>query len=202
MLHIIGKIPHNVTVACSGGLDSMSIVQFLLNGKRNVTVAHFNHDTVHSKDAQSFVQNYCENKKIKLHIGHVRGSRKKQSLEEFWRNERYKFFNSLETNFIITGHHLDDAVETWVMSSLHGQPKLIPYKRGKNIYRPFLLTSKRSFHDFSLEKNIEWVEDPSNQSCSHIRNLVRHKIIPEALKVNPGLRKTIRKKIIELYKNI
>jgi tRNA(Ile)-lysidine synthase len=122
-------------------------------------------------------------------------------LEEFWRDERYDFFDSVRSSFIITCHHLDDAVETWLMSSFHGQGKLIPYKRGENIYRPFLMTEKRSIKLYAENKNLEWLEDPSNQHTSFMRNHVRHNIIPHVLKVNPGIRKTIRKKMFEIYKD-
>ena len=201
-MHIIGKIPHRVTVACSGGLDSMAVVNFLLEGKRKVTIAYFNHDTLHSREAENFIKQYCGKKEINLIVGRVRGDRGKRSLEEFWREERYEFLNSLGGNFVITAHHLDDVVETWLMSSIHGKPKMIPHRRGAKIYRPFLLTSRKSIVDYANSRDLKWVEDPSNESLIYMRNLVRHKIVPEALKVNPGLRKTIRKKIIELYKEI
>ena len=47
MIRIIGKIPSTVTVACSGGIDSMVFVDFLLQGRRKVNLAYFNHDTQH-----------------------------------------------------------------------------------------------------------------------------------------------------------
>ena len=56
MIRILGKIPKNVTVACSGGVDSMAVVNFLLEGRRNVNLAYFNHDTQHSRKAQEFVE--------------------------------------------------------------------------------------------------------------------------------------------------
>ena len=202
MIHIIGKIPHRVTVACSGGIDSMAIVNFLREGRRKVTLAYLNHDTIHSKKAEEFLKRYCGKNEINFILGRIKGARGKRSLEEFWRDERYKFLNSLGGDFVITAHHLDDVVETWLMSSFHGQSKLIPYRRGVKIYRPFLLTEKRAIRRYAEGRNLEWVDDPSNDSLIHMRNLVRHKIVPEVLKVNPGIRKTIRKKIIELYKNI
>ena len=197
MIHILGKIPRKVTVACSGGVDSMVVVNFLRAGKREVNVAYFNHDTIHSKKAEKFLEEFCENQKLNLIKGKVSGLRGKRSLEEFWRDERYSFLGKVESNFIITAHHLDDVVETWVMSALHGKPKLIPYKRGTNIYRPFLLTSRKDIKSYASSKSLDWIEDPSNQSNVHIRNHVRNIMMPDILKVNPGIRKTIRKKVLE-----
>ena len=158
MIRIINKIPSNVVIACSGGIDSMVVTHFLLQGRRNVRLAYFNHDTSHSKQAQDFVEKYANDNNLVLFIGKVKGTKGKRSMEEFWRDERYSFFNRISTNFLITCHHLDDAVETWVMSAMHGRCKLIPYQRGDNIFRPFLMTSKKIIKDYAEKKQLTWVE--------------------------------------------
>tara|TARA_B100000085_G_scaffold283356_1_gene313853 strand:- start:18001 stop:18612 length:612 start_codon:yes stop_codon:yes gene_type:complete len=202
MIRIVGKIPHTVTIACSGGIDSMVVSHFLQQSKRKINLAYFDHDTFHSKKAKKFVEEYANHNSLELVTGKVKGFKGRKSLEEFWRDERYGFFNSIKSDAIITCHHLDDCVETWLMSSFHGNPKLIPYKRGQNIYRPFLLTAKKDIIEYASRKNVKWIDDPSNQHTNFMRNHVRKNIIPHVLKVNPGIRKTIRKKIIkECFKN-
>ena len=69
MIRIIGKIPYNVVVACSGGIDSMVVTHFLLQGRRKVKLAFFDHDTIHSKHAQQFVENYANKNNLDLFIG-------------------------------------------------------------------------------------------------------------------------------------
>jgi tRNA(Ile)-lysidine synthase len=202
MIRYIGKIPREVTIACSGGIDSMVITDFLLKGKRKVNLAYFNHDTMHSKDAEKFVKEYANSKNLKLVIGRVKGIKGRRSLEEFWRDERYDFFNSIGSKFIITCHHLGDAVETWLWSACHGNPKLIPYQRSENLFRPFLLTSKASIKNYATSKNVKWIEDPSNMSTNFTRNSIRHNMMPHVLKVNPGIKKTIYKKMLALYKDV
>ena len=199
MIRVIGKIPNKVTIACSGGIDSMVFTHFLLQGRRKVDLAYFDHDTGHSKKAQQFVEEYAEKNKLDLRIGKVKGYKGSRSLEEFWRDERYDFFNRINSNYIITCHHLDDCVETWLMSSFHGLGKLIPFQRGQNIFRPFLMTERSSIKRYAENKDVKWVEDPSNQHTNFMRNHVRKNIMPHVLKVNPGIRKTIRKKMLELY---
>jgi len=199
MIRIIGKIPNNVVVACSGGLDSMAVTHFLKEGRRNIRLAYFNHDTAHSHSAEKFVESYAETQNLDLFVGRVKGRKGKRSMEEFWRDERYNFFDRLQSNFILTCHHLDDCVETWVMSSLHGNSKLIPYKRAPNIHRPFLMTSRKVFRDYVDSKGVSWLEDPSNSRLEYMRNHVRHAMMPHILKVNPGIRTMIRKKLIETY---
>ena len=199
MIRVIKKIPHSVTIACSGGLDSMVVSHFLRQGKRKVKLAYFNHDTFHSKHAEEFVRQYASKHNLPLSIGRVKGIKGRRSIEEFWRDERYSFFNSLEEEFLITCHHLDDVVETWIMSSLHGQSKMIPYHRGKGVYRPFLMTSRKSLKEYATSKGVEWIEDPSNARTEYMRNYVRHSMMPHVLKINPGIRTMIRKKMIEIY---
>ena len=199
MIRIIGKIPSNVVVACSAGIDSMVVTHFLLQGRRNIKLAYFNHDTSHSQRAQNFIESFAAENKLDLFIGKIKGTKGKRSMEEFWRDERYSFFNRIKTNFLMTCHHLDDAVETWVMSAMHGNCKLIPYYRDPNIYRPFLMTSKKSIKEYAERKQVEWIEDPTNARTEYIRNHIRHSLMPGILKVNPGIRTVIRKKLIETY---
>jgi len=200
MIRIIGKIPQRVTVACSGGIDSMSIVNFLLEGRRKVHLAYFNHDTPHSRAAEQFVKKYAAKNRLTLTVGRVRGTRGKLSLEEFWRNERYEFLTNLGDNYVITCHHLDDVVETWLFKCLHGNPGLIPYRREPNIFRPFLMTEKSAIVSYADRKGIDFIDDPSNRMTKNImRNHIRHNVMPQILKVNPGIRTTIRKKLIEVY---
>ena len=199
MIRLIGKIPNDLVVACSGGLDSMAVTHFLRQSKRKVRIAYFNHDTFHSHQAQRFVENYSNENKLDLYLGRVQGNKGKRSIEEFWRDERYNFFKRIKTKFLITCHHLDDAVETWVFSSLHGQCKLIPYKRGNNIYRPFLMTSRKKIKEYAERKEVRWIEDPSNAKTDYMRNYIRHSMMPHILKINPGIRTMVRKKMIESY---
>lgn len=199
MIRIIKKIPHKVTIACSGGIDSMAFTHFLLQGKKEVELAYFNHDTAFARKSEDFVREYAKQNNLKLHVGRVKGRKGKRSLEEFWRDERYSFLQNLDSNFIITCHHLDDCVETWLMSAFHGQCKLIPYQRNENIFRPFLMTSKHSIKQYAKSKKVKWVEDPSNQLTNFARNRVRHRIMPEVLHINKGIRNTIRKKLLETY---
>lgn len=194
MFKLLCQLPKEITVAFSGGVDSVAIVDFL-SKKHQVTCAFFHHGTENSDKAYKFVENFCSERKLKLITQRISVEKpKNSSIEEFWRNERYKFLESLPS-LVITGHHLDDCVETYLHSTLHGSPKTIPLRRN-NILRPFITTSKSSFISWCQRKNISWCEDLSNQDIKYTRNYIRHELIPHALKVNPGLYKTV-KKIIE-----
>jgi tRNA(Ile)-lysidine synthase len=198
MIRILGNIPHKCTVAFSGGVDSVATVDFLLNGRKEVDLAFFHHGTETSTAAMRFVVEFAADRNLRLSIGRL--SREKfqdESFEEFWRNERHRFFATFDSP-VITAHHLDDAIETWIFTSLHGENRLIPYSSG-NVIHPFLITPKKEFVSWCKRKKLKWIEDESNCDVRFMRNLIRHKIVPEALKVNPGLHKVIKKKYINKH---
>lgn len=195
MIKLLGKLPKKRIVALSGGSDSVAIYDFCR--RYHETEAVFvDHDTETSKKAREFIEELFDKNRDNLTIFKITNSKPKdESWEEFWRNERLSFFHSIPDE-IITGHNLDDCIETWVMSSLHGNPKLIPY-RNKNIIRPFLLNKKDSLREWCVRNNLTWSEDESNKDTKYIRNHIRHNMMSDILKVNPGIHKTISKKLIE-----
>lgn len=200
MLRLLGKIPNKVTLALSGGVDSMVALDFL---SRNHTVeaAFFDHGTEHGASAKEFLLEECKKRKIVLHTGEIsqvhRG--REQSPEEHWREERYNFLHNFEN--VVTAHQLDDVVETWVWSSLHGTSSLIPYKRG-NVIRPFLLNRKYDFENWARSKNVKWIEDDSNNHLRYTRNYIRHQLMPGVLRVNPGIHTMLKKKLEERQKSL
>jgi tRNA(Ile)-lysidine synthase len=194
MIKLQGKLPRNLFVACSGGIDSMAALDFL---RRNheVTVCYFDHGTDHSRRAFDFMVEYTAQQGLPLmHSKILRDKSKDESWEEFWRNQRYQFLHKLRGP-VVTAHHLDDCVETWVMSSMHGTGKWIPYRRD-NVVRPFRLNRKRELELWANLKCVPHIEDDSNRDTCYTRNYVRHEMMPHVLRVNPGIHKTIRKKVI------
>jgi tRNA(Ile)-lysidine synthase len=197
MIKITVPLPKQITIACSGGVDSMAIVDFLKR-KHDVTIAHFNHGTAHGSDANRFVAEYCTVQRLPMIMGLCRSEKlKEESQEEYWRRERYDFFKHLGP--VITCHHLDDCVETYIWSSLHGTAKVIPLTRN-NVLRPFLTTRKQEFVSWCERHSVPWIEDHSNKDTKYMRNYIRNELMPHALHVNPGLH-TLVKKIVEGKQN-
>lgn len=194
-MKLLTKIPSNCYIACSGGIDSMVLLDFVLNARDSVKVIHINHVTEHAIAAEDFVYDVCTHRKIPLIIKRIDSNKPKElSYEEHWRNERLKIFNSLDAP-VLTAHHLSDAVEWWIFSCLHGLGKLIPVSSG-NVLRPLLATSKFDIVSWQERKGVEYITDPSNESRKYMRNVIRHDLMPHALKVNPGLETVIRKKYL------
>lgn len=210
MIKILGELPkRNIGLALSGGIDSMTIANFLLRGRRRFTAFYFNHGTVHGEKAEKFVSQWCRNNAITLIKGHIEDNEDEFSEDEFSEKDfggpqawyrwcRYLFFSYFNEYNIIFAHHLDDVLETWLFSSFHGNPKVIPYKKGHCV-RPFLLTTKEAIKAQAARYDVEWIEDESNSETDYMRNRIRHNIIPEVEKVNPGIRKNVARMVNRMY---
>lgn len=200
MIKLLGQIPREVWLAFSGGVDSVAIADFLLRGKRQVNLVFVNHGTECSKVSEVFVKKFAQERNCNLFIHRITEEKPKQdSLEEFWRKERYKVFRQYP--LVITGHHLDDAVETWLWRCMTGNPRTIAYRNG-NVIRPFLLNKKELFYAWAEKHFLGFIEDPSNKDVKFTRNKIRHEITPKVLEVNPGLYKTIGRKILKDFNDL
>lgn len=194
MIKVLNDIPKGeFGLACSGGVDSMTILDFLINGGHIPHVLYFNHNTKHGDDAEKFITDFCKSKNLVLTIGRT-DITPISNKEKIWSNLRYEFLSKFDFP-VITCHHLDDCVETYIFTMLRGFQSVIPYRKG-NVIRPFLLNEKSEFIKWCENKNVPFIEDESNNCTDFNRNRIRHNIVPEALKVNPGL-KTIVKKLIK-----
>lgn len=194
MIHVQGDLPKTLVIACSGGVDSMAITDFLAR-KHSIALQFVHHNTETSDEAHEFLRSYAKRHGFRLFVDRISSDKPEgQSQEEYWRNERYRILKDWGTP-VVTAHHLNDCVETWIWSSLHGEGKVIPYSHG-NVIRPFRLTTKEILMDWCVRHKVDWVEDKSNTDTTYIRNYIRHELMPMALKVNPGLFKVVRKKML------
>ena len=197
-MNILRTLPKDVTVALSGGIDSVVLLHFL-SKKHNVTAAHYVHNNKYAEKEYVFVQQLCNNYKIDLIVeAQVDPMPANCGKEKYWRDGRYKFFKSLDAP-VCTGHTLDDMVAWYLMTCMRGEGHLMTYDNG-NVVRPFICTKKEELIDYAKKHNLEWLEDPSNADVEFTqRNRVVNKILPEALKVNPGLYSTIKNKFLKKF---
>lgn len=190
------KIPKDkVYLAYSAGTDSVAALSFLLSGKNNVELIHYNHGTKQSDSYQELALESAKYLNLKIHVSKNNESIPKGfSKEEFWRKKRYQFFEEFNDAPIITAHHLNDQIETYLFNCFHGKINLIKPEIG-NFIRPFLFFEKEKFFEFAKKNKlgIRWSYDPTNEDVSYCRNRIRKNILPEVQKINPGINKTIIK---------
>ena len=200
MIKLLQKLPRTITVAFSGGVDSCAAVDFLSRNHR-VYCAFFNHGTETSQKAEEFAIEFCDARNIDFTVGYpCEAKQADQSWEEYWRIERYRFLYGINGT-VVTAHHLDDCVETYLFNMLHGKQQTIPFQN-RNVVRPFLTTPKSELVSWCQRHNVPWIEDATNLDISFMRNYIRHELLPKTLVVNPGLQKVVKKFVEQEYSDM
>ena len=181
-----------ILVAASGGVDSLVLLHmFNTCNEGRVSALFIHHGTSSSEHGLAALSKFCKAQGIQLVIKSIQVEGESNK-EMRWRDERYKIFHSYGHYTVLTGHNLDDQVEQYLMSSIKGKVTLIPYKNG-NVLRPLLYCKKADLIAYAIKHNIVWYDDPTNFDESNARAIVRNQIVAPALKVNPGLYKTVAK---------
>jgi tRNA(Ile)-lysidine synthase len=196
------KIPANATFAVSGGPDSMILAEFYRRLRVPFSVVHVNHGTgKFADDSEELVRGYCAEHLIPLHVQHL-SLIPIASKERQWRLERLKAYREASESFsspcIITGHHLDDAVETWLFTSLRGHSQLIPQVgvRPYTNMKPFLTIRKSELLEWADRVGFnQFLVDPTNFDESNTRSIIRAEM-SSFLRINPGLHTVIKKKYL------
>ena len=181
----------NFVVAISGGVDSMVLANLFLINNLKFSIAHCNFQLrgKESDDDELFINKWCSEKDIKLY-------NKKFTTEDYCKNNkltiqmgarelRYEWFRELidkeKHDFIVTAHHIDDQLETFIINSIRGTGidglVGIPDKINK-IVRPLLMISKDQIIEYSKVNKINYREDSSNDKEDYLRNKIRHSVIP------------------------
>lgn len=160
------------TVAVSGGIDSMVLANFVLKGRKNFDVLHFNHRTECAGIYVHFVEDWCEKHSITLNVHHYPFG---PSNELSWSNWRNTVMQN-NPRIVLTAHHANDSLESFLMRGKGISPI------NGNIHRPLLNWKKSNIKDYAIRNNIEYVDDPTNESIEYRRNRIRNVLIPEMVK--------------------
>lgn len=119
----------HILVALSGGKDSLMLTRLLALRSRIfrprivVEAAHVIMDNIPYETDRTYLQDFCQELGIKLHILHAHfdestDARKTKCFLCAW-NRRKKLFNFAKDNHfnkIALGHHQDDILTTWLMN--------------------------------------------------------------------------------------
>ena len=192
-----------VIVAVSTGIDSMCLLNMLLEYKQKIVICFVNHHTREQiVTEEAFLKLFSSNNNIPLEIldyYHEDSSNFQQDA----RNARYAFFykTALKYNakYILTAHHQNDNLESIMINFIKGSnlygyggiSKLVKYK-DVFIYRPLLDISRNDIKSYCDENKIVYFEDESNTKDKYLRNRIRHFITPILEKENPNLYQAIK----------
>ncbi|MUH37183.1 tRNA lysidine(34) synthetase TilS [Zobellia amurskyensis] len=193
-------------LACSGGLDSVVLVDLCVKSKLDFAIAHcnFNLRGGASNGDEKFVQGIALSNGIKFFvtnfdtIGYVKNN--KVSVQVGARELRYRWFaevmheNDIKT--LVTAHHVDDSLETFLINLSRGTGidglSGIPEKTD-TLSRPLLRFSRSQILEYAESQNLKWREDASNADTKYLRNKIRHKIVPLLKDLNPSFLKNFTK---------
>lgn len=198
-------------LATSGGIDSMVLVNLCYESKLDVAVAHCNFQlrSEESDEDENFVKSQVEKLHVPIFIQRFDtkafAEQNKLSIQVVARNLRYEWFYTLLANhnfdYILTAHHLDDSLETFLINFTRGSGldglTGIPEQNDK-IVRPLLPFSRNEIEAFAKENQITWREDSSNVSDKYLRNKLRHDVIPVLKELNPSLLSSFENTITHL----
>lgn len=180
-----------VLVGVSGGADSMLLLDFFLKNKDKLNIqvkaAHIEHGIrgKSSLEDAAFVKAYCEHNNIEFHMLSIHAVSEAaaagQGVEEYSRNRRYAFFESIACDKIATAHNLSDNIETVLFRLVRGTGLKgacgIPPVRGK-IIRPLIEISSDDIRKYCLKHSIAFRTDETNLSNDYSRNKIRNEILP------------------------
>ncbi len=188
-----------VTVALSGGADSVALLYCLLELKEqfslNICAAHLNHNLRGDESLRdaNFVADLCKklNVDLSLKSADVSSVAKEtgESIELAARRVRYDFLNEVSGGIIATAHTASDSFETMLFNLSRGTAVKglsgIPPKRD-NLIRPLIYCTRADVEEYCKQNNISFVTDSSNLSDDYTRNKIRHNVVPVLREINPA----------------
>ncbi len=198
-------LPQGATLcaALSGGADSVAMTHALHALQEELgftlTACHFNHCLrgEESDRDEAFCVEFCRSLGIPLTLGREDVARfaktSGKSLEEAARHCRYAFFEGVE-GYVATAHTASDGAETVLLNLLRGTGLKglcgIPRQRGKFI-RPMLSVTREEILAYLDEHHLPYREDSSNGADEHLRNRLRHHVLPHFTAENPNFYATM-----------
>ena len=182
------KSADKILIACSGGRDSMCLLQLCLDKGLNVEVAHVNYG-LRGKESdadEDLVNRFCENLSIPFHVSNwTPNESEKGSIQMQCRVHRYQFFDRLMAERGLTNtflaHHANDNVETVLLNLFNGTGINglvgMPLKRDR-YFRPLLSVFRTEIENYVKEFEIPFRDDVSNLHSKYDRNFVRNELLP------------------------
>ena len=222
--------PIHLIVCCSGGADSMALLDMSYHYIRNqqdqsdksnttLSVFHVKHGmSANQNDWAELVQRYGSSLGLDVYVDNVNPEQIKLTETEA-RAKRYAALdeyiqildkklssNTKCTQFIVlTGHHKDDRLENFLISIFKNRVHnfdLVNHRDGRVCFqKPLLGYAKEELIHYCQSKNIEYVTDESNLISDNLRNIFRNQVFPFIEKLkNPKQYLTSLESFFDSYK--
>lgn len=200
--------PPVLAVACSGGLDSMVLLDLARRhaqrGGLRLLVLHVHHGlSPNADDWQRQVEQASVRHGLPVHAVRVEVPRSGGSIEQGARVQRYQALGRLcrehGARLLLTAHHLDDQAETVLLQLLRGagvagMGAMEAFSHAPGLLgdgdtmlgRPLLGISRATLEAYGRQQGLRWVEDESNRDPRFARNALRHAVMPALAAHFPG----------------
>jgi tRNA(Ile)-lysidine synthase len=181
-----------LSIAYSGGLDSTVLLFALAKISDSFSVElralHVDHQlqTSSAKWSQHCVSNAAA-LQIPCSVLRVEVESGAEGVEAAARKARYDAFRPLVgfDEALLTAHHADDQLEGVLLALMRGAgvtglaatPAVQPFSSGL-LVRPLLGFTRRELESWAREQQLQWIDDPTNDSIGFDRNFLRHHITP------------------------
>ena len=187
-----------VLVALSGGADSVSLLDVLLQAGYTCVAAHCNFHLrgEESNRDEAFVRDLCKQMNVELEVTDfdtIEYTRTHEvSIEVAARELRYRWFDEMARKHgcqaVCVAHHQNDQAETILLNLKRGTgirglagmrpvsanpivPESVP------IVRPLLCTTRGYIEHYLKDKrHLNWVTDSTNSDTSITRNAIREQL--------------------------
>lgn len=196
------KLPRYIVVACSGGADSVALVdllhRFACEHRVIPVVVHVNHK-LRGKEStrdEKFVRTLCQKRDLPCIVVPAPVS-KSENVQSEARRVRYAALAAvalhIKAPMVLTAHHANDQAETVLLHLLRGSgPEALagvheqrPLARGVSVLRPMLAMTRDQIDEYVRSARLRFITDRSNRSLKYTRNWIRKKVIPLLEDHNP-----------------
>ncbi len=193
-IDILKNYKGRIVVGVSGGSDSMVLLNCLLQclPKKLLVVVYCHHGDGNNKkyrdDAQGVVSQFCNKKEIEFKV--IKTDRSLSSESEL-RSFRLSAFSAIcqEVNatLVALAHHRDDWLENQIIklirgTSFSGLKKAFRWSWLNEyqivLWRPLSECQRSTLEAYRIEKNIPFIEDPTNKEAKYLRNWLRIQWLP------------------------
>lgn len=195
-----------ILVGLSGGKDSLLLVELLglqqriLKPKINVEAAHVIMDNINYESHHDYLQQFCEQRGVKLHILHTSfdASTDKRKTPCFlcsWNRRKtlFRFATDNGFNKIALGHHQDDFLHTYLMNiTFEGSastmtPAMKMRQYPLTVIRPLCLLQEPAIKEYATAQEYKG----EKITCPYDKETRRHdikRLFAEMERLNPEAR--------------
>ena len=175
-----------ILIACSGGLDSLVLLDLLFETSSilnlKIAMAHVHHGLIDHK-YRNRAQDYVYSVSLGLDLPFFTNSARpipSYMSEEKLRAFRYSFLKKWmchsKSDFLALAHTASDLLETRLMRLIRGTgPQGLASMRfqEKNFLRPCLFFTRKEMESYAHFRKIQYLEDPTNFQTDPLRNWIR-----------------------------